>query len=69
MEFVYILVGNNFDWEDMVIFLSKDEAIFVSRNNPTSRVEIFKKNELCFGYSPTYNYYLDGELINTRKTT
>ena len=61
MEFVYVLVGG--DWEDIVVFLSKEEAILVSRNNPTSRVEIFKKNTLSIGYTPTYDYYLDGEYI------
>jgi hypothetical protein len=34
------------DWEDMVVLLTKEDAI---------------NNKL--GYTPTYNYYKNGELI------
>jgi hypothetical protein len=50
------------EWEDMVILLSKEDAINESINKPKSRVEIFGKNNKL-GYTPTYNYYKNGELI------
>ena len=66
MELIYVLVNDDC-WEDMVIYLSKEEAIQVSINNPTRRVEIFRKEKddsvIIKGYSPTYNYYKNGEYI------
>jgi hypothetical protein len=59
MDFVYVLL-NGSEWEDMVIFLSKDHAIQESINHPKSRVEIFSKTDKS-GYIPTYNYYKNGE--------
>jgi hypothetical protein len=61
MEFVYLLL-NSSDWEDIIVFVSKEEAIKESKNNPKSRVEIFginNNNE----YIPTYNYYKNGIYI------
>lgn len=62
MEFVYVLI-NGIDWEDMIILLSNEDAINKSINYPNARVEIFSKNDKS-GYTPTYNYYKNGELIN-----
>ena len=59
MEFVYIL-HNGSEWEDMIIFLSKEEAITQSKKYPEGRIEIFSKTDKS-GYSPTYNYYKNGE--------
>jgi hypothetical protein len=61
MEFVYVLIYGN-DWEDMVILLSKEDAINASIQYSNVRVEIFSKNDK-FGYTPTYNYYKNGELV------
>jgi len=61
MDFVYVLLYGN-EWEDIIILLSKEDAIHESINNPTARVEIFSKNNKL-GYSPTYNYYKNGEFI------
>ena len=60
MEFVYVLLYGN-DWEDIIILLSKEDAINESINYPNARVEIFSKNKKS-GYTPTYNYYKNGEL-------
>ena len=49
----------------MVIFLSLEEAIKVSIKYPESRIEIFSKSEKS-GYTPTYNYYKNGDLIFTK---
>ena len=62
MDFVYILINGN-EWEDMVIFLSKEDAIQESLKYPNNRVEIFSKNNISSCYNPTYNYYQNGELI------
>ena len=61
MNFVYVFL-NGSEWEDMVIFLSKEDAIKESIKHPNHRVEIFSKNE-TLGYIPTYNYYKNGEFI------
>lgn len=61
MDFVYVLLYGS-EWEDITIFLSKEDAINESISNPNARVEIFKKNN-TLGYTPTYHYYKNGELI------
>ena len=61
MDFVYVLFYGS-EWEDMIILLLKEDAINESIKNPNSRVEIFSKNNKS-GYTPTYNYYKNGELI------
>ena len=61
MNFVYLLF-NGSEWEDIIILLSKEDAINESIKHPNSRVEIFSKNNNS-GYTPTYNYYKNGELI------
>jgi hypothetical protein len=64
MDFVYVLLYDG-DWEDMVIFLTKEDAINESINYPKSRIEIFSKTDTV-GYTPTYNYYKNGELIQNK---
>jgi hypothetical protein len=65
MDFVYVFLNEN-NWEDIVIFLSKEDAINESKKYPKARVEIFSiNNEL--GYTPTYNFYKNGELISNYK--
>ena len=68
-EFVYVFIYGS-DWEDTVIILSKEEAIEISKKYPNSRVEIFGKSKNIdkslintLGYTTTYNYYKNGELI------
>jgi hypothetical protein len=69
MEFIYVFInGNECEWEDLSIFLSKEDAINISKKYPNNRVEIFSINhntESGGGYKPTYNYYQNGELIET----
>ena len=62
MEFIYVLVSKDSCWEDMVIFLSLEEAIKVSIKYPEYRIEIFSKSDKL-GYTPTYNYYKNGVLF------
>ena len=65
MDFVYLFFDVN-NWEDMIIFLSKEDAINESKKYPKARVEIFKINNEV-GYTPTYNFYKNGELIGNYK--
>lgn len=60
IDFVYVLLASGSEWEDIVLFLSKDEAIKVSLQYPNRRVEMFDKEENIGGYVPTYNYYKNG---------
>ena len=55
MKYVYVQIGS--EWEDLVIYLNKDEAIQTSIRKPNSRIEIFEKTDDFNGYLPTYNYY------------
>ena len=61
MEFVYLLLDGS-NWEDIIVFVSKEEAIKESINNPKCRVEIFSINNNN-KYIPTYNYYKNGIYI------
>ena len=68
-EFVYVLIYG-MDWEDSVIILSKEDAIETSKKYPNSRVEIFSKSKnidksliTTLGFTPTYNYYKNGEIV------
>ena len=65
MEFVYLLLSNDYEWEDMTIFLTETDAIKISIKYPKSRVEIFGKGN-DNGYIPTYNYYQNGILIESK---
>ena len=61
MEFVYAMI-NDLDWEDIVIYLNKEDAIEASIKYHNSRIEIFGKNNNDNGYSPTYDYYKNGKI-------
>ena len=67
MDFVYVLLFGG-EWEDAVIFLSKEDAIKRSIEYPKNRVEIFSKANTG-GYIPTYNYYENGTLIQNTNTS
>lgn len=69
MKFVYVLVSDDIEWEDIVILLTEEEAIQTSITYPNRRVEIFSKTDTLRGYVPTYNYYENGEYITTHKYT
>jgi hypothetical protein len=61
-ENVYVLIRGT-EWEEIVVILSKEEAIQISKQYPFSRVEIFSKNANHLGYIPTYHFYRNGEYI------
>ena len=62
MDYIYVLVYDNSDWEDILIFLSEEEAKEESIKHPNGRIEIFSKTDKK-GYTPTYNYYKNGIYI------
>jgi hypothetical protein len=64
MDFVYVLLYGS-DWEDVIILLSKEDAINESINHPNARVEIFSKNNKL-GYTPSFNYYKNGKFIQMK---
>jgi hypothetical protein len=61
MDYIYVFIETN-DWEDIVIFLSREDAKNESKKYPNARVEIFKIDREV-GYTPTYNFYKNGELV------
>jgi len=63
MSYIFVLLDDKFNWEDMVIYMDDDEARTVSIKNPNARVEIFSKTKT--GYKPTYCHYKNGNLIET----
>jgi hypothetical protein len=65
MKFVYVMINNTSDWEDIVIYLSEEEAVSASTTYPNIRIELFSKNPGFNGYIPTYNYYLNGKLYKS----
>jgi hypothetical protein len=66
MELVYVMINNTSDWEDIIIYLNEEEAIQASKKYTNIRVEIFGKKTNCNGYTPTYNYYLNGNLYKNK---
>jgi hypothetical protein len=60
-EYVYVLVCNGGDWEDMKIVMTKEQAIEMSIKYSKSVVEVFRINEKK-EYIPIYQYYKNGEL-------
>ena len=63
-DFVYMLLPDGAEWEDMILIIDKEEAIEASKKYPKRRVEIFGREENKLGYHPTYNYYKNGIMIN-----
>lgn len=63
MDFIYLLLCGS-EWEDIIVLLSKEDAINESIKCPNARVEIFSKNDKL-GYTPSYSYYKNGELIQS----
>jgi hypothetical protein len=61
MDFVYVFTVDGAEWEDLVIYLSKEEAIEKSKKHPNVRLDIYKKS--ADGYRPSYSYYLNGLLV------
>jgi|LauGreSBDMM110SN_4_FD.fasta_scaffold281978_2 hypothetical protein len=64
MNYLYMLVGDGAEWEDIVLYADEAEAIAASMKHKSIRVEIFKRDD-GGAYRPTYNYYLAGNLILT----
>jgi hypothetical protein len=61
MDTLYLVVGVDYEWEDMKMFDSEDNAIEYSKKYPQITIQIFKKNGKGF-LEPTYVYYQNGQL-------
>jgi hypothetical protein len=59
---VYVFVVDGAEWEDIVVYTSKEDALIKSLKHPKIRLEIFTRGK-DGGYRPTYSHYLNGELI------
>jgi len=62
-DVLYMLLPNGAEWEDIILYKNKEEAIAASIKYYKMRIEIFKKKELG-GYEPSYFYYRNGVLID-----
>lgn len=65
IDFVYVFLQDGSEWEDLVLLLSKEDAIQKSIDYKHGRVELFRNSPS--GYIPTYNYYKNGQLILSTK--
>ena len=65
MESIYVLCVDGAEWEDLVVYLTLEEALEKSKAWPNTRLEIFSKSEKG-GYRPTYTYYLNGAFVDGR---
>ena len=65
MEIIYVLVSDGCEWEDIVVFLTEENAVKMSNKYPNSRVEVFSKKDDTSGYTPTYNYYQNGQYFQS----
>ena len=68
MDHVSLLVVDGAEWEEIIVYTTLETALEKSRAWPNTRVEIFSKSEKG-GYRPTYNYYLNGSLVQTNMPT
>ena len=66
ITYIYLVTGTKYEWEDHQLFLIKQDAINYSCKYPDVRVEIFCKNCLESGYTPTYSYYKQGILYENK---
>ena len=62
MEAVYMLTNDDDYLGNIIIYLTLQDAVASSIENPGKKVVIFKKSD--DGYIPTYKYYKNGKLYN-----
>lgn len=48
MDFVYVLMRQGAEWEDMVIYLTEKEAMEASLKYTSARIELFRKSDNKF---------------------
>ena len=63
MEGMYLLIPNRAEWDDIIVIVTEEEAIEMSKLHPQCRVEIFSKRPNNIGYIPTHNYYKNGKYV------
>ena len=65
MEYLYMMICDGGEWEDMLVYNTEDEAVHASIRNPDFRIEIFARNNGRGPFSPTYRYYQNGQLYES----
>jgi len=60
-DVLYMYVPNGAEWEDLILYKNKEDAIAASIKYHKNTIQIFKKKENG-GYEPSYLYYEKGEL-------
>jgi len=60
-DVIYMLVPNNAEWEDLILYKNKEDAIAASIKYHKNTIQIFKKKD-GNGYEPSYLYYINGKL-------
>ena len=61
-KYLYMLVPNEAEWEDMVLMLNIEDAIIISKRYYKNTVQIFVKKEDSIKYKPMYKYFENGIL-------
>jgi hypothetical protein len=60
-DVIYMLVPNIAEWEDLILYKNKEDAIAASIKYYKNTIQIFKKKD-GNGYEPSYLYYINGKL-------
>ena len=62
---LYLLLCDGAEWEDIVVYDNKEEAMRVLRSHPSHtnrfRIEVFEKKEGSLKFTPTYKTFLYNE--------
>ena len=62
MDRVYLYLVDGAEWEDIIVYLTEQEAIDISKKWPNARVEIFDKSPMG-GYRPSYTCFVNGVFL------
>ena len=67
---LYLLLCDGGEWEDIVVYDNKEEALRVLRSHPSHkrfRIETFEKKEGSLKFTPTYKTIFYNEEMNVPK--
>jgi hypothetical protein len=64
-KYLYVVISQDFEWEDLIIFNDDLSAKEYSSKFPNIRVEIFTITNESKAFVPTYNFYKNGILYIT----
>ena len=52
------------EWEDLIVFVSRETALEYSKKHPRAIIQIFAGDECMV---PTYTYYQNGIIVDSMK--